>query len=400
MGLATGGEVEGLADLSNDSFDFWKLPEDWRLPLADHNSGTNAAAEYYLLERYRPRDQRRPPANLAAYYAVKPFLPAKVRHYLHWLLVRSNRRPDFPSWPYESTLLRLRGDWLEESLARLHCKDAWHIGFWPHAHECCIVLTHDVESRTGLERMKAMADIEEKHGFRSAWNLPLAQYRIDWSTIDELRKRGFEIGAHGLRHDGRLFRSRADFQLLAPKLEKLAYKHQLRGFRSPSTLRRIEWLRELNFDFDSSLADSDPYEPQPGGCCSLFPFFLGTMVELPYTIPQDHTFLHLLRRDALPIWKAKARWVAAQGGMILTVTHPDYYGCEPYLARYEELLKQLCDLEGGWRALPSQVAAWWRRRARMKIVVKSGSPTISGPSIEGATARLLSTEGMVRSRLE
>jgi len=124
------------------------------------------------------------------------------------------------------------------------------------------------------------------------------------------------------------------------------------------------------------------------------------MVELPYTIPQDHTFLNLLRTDALPIWKAKARWIAAHGGMILTLTHPDYSGREPYLTRYDELLKQLCGLEGAWRALPSQVAAWWRRRARMKIVVNSGSPTISGPSTEGAAARLLSTEGMLRSKLE
>jgi len=153
-----------------------------------------------------------------------------------WLLDSPMPRPPIHTWQdypqFQKTVATL-----EAQYAAAPQKRASHYRAAEEVHECCIVLTHDVESRMGLERMEAMADIEEKYDFRSAWNLPLAQYRIDWSTIDKLRNRGFEIGAHGLRHDGRQFRSRADFELLAPKLEGLAYKHQLRGFRSPSTLR-------------------------------------------------------------------------------------------------------------------------------------------------------------------
>jgi len=67
---------------------------------------------------------------------------------------------------------------------------------------------------------------------------------------------------------------------LIPVIEKLAREHSLKGFRSPSTLRRAEWIAKMDFDFDCSFADTDPYEPQPGGTCSLFPFFLGKLVEL------------------------------------------------------------------------------------------------------------------------
>lgn len=387
-----------VQEVFNDAFGFWKPAENWRLPLASHNLGTEAAAEHYLLEQYHPEEQRRPPSGLQMYYPVKRLLPAPVRHYLHSLLVRSSERPAFPAWPYEPALAGLMADWMDSGLEQLSASDGWHVGFWPDDHECCIVLTHDVEGPRGFDRIEAMAELEDRYGFRSAWNLPLAQYPIDWKRMEKLKRQGFEIGAHGLSHDGRLFRSLEDFQQLAPRLEALAREHDLRGFRSPSTLRRIEWLRQLDFDFDSSLADTDPYEPQPGGCCSLFPFFLGSMVELPYTLPQDHTLLHLLRRDALPVWAAKARWIAELGGMILTLVHPDYYGSGTHLAEYEELLKQLRDIEGAWRALPSEVAAWWRQRSRMQLEVKSGKPLITGPTTRGATARRLRSERILTWR--
>ena len=225
--------------------------------------------------------------------------------------------------------------------------DGWHVGFWPDSAKCCIVLTHDVESTKGFDRMETMADLEERYGFRSAWNLPLAQYPIDWQRVERLRARGFEFGAHGLCHDGRLFRSHRDFAELAPILERLAAEHDLRGFRAPSTLRDPRAIATMDFDFDSSFADTDPYEPQPGGTCSLFPFHLSRLIELPYTLPQDHTLIHLLRRSPLPVWTMKAKWIASLGGMILTLTHPDYCGDGVYLKAYEELLKRLGEIDGG-----------------------------------------------------
>src|SRR5579885_2245050 len=246
-----------------------------------------------------------------------------------------------------------------------------------------------------MARVEAMADLEERFNFRSAWNLPLQQYPIDWRLVERLRQRGFEFGAHGLNHDGRLFRSRQNFERLAPRLEALAHEHGLRGFRSPSTLRHVGWLTELDFDFDSSFADTDPYEPQAGGTCSIFPFFIGRLVELPYTLPQDHTLINVLRRQAMPVWAAKARWVASLGGMVPTLVHPDYSGRPPHLGEYAELLKQLNDLEDAWRALPSAVAAWWRRRAALRLSIAGDQPCISGEAA-GAVIRLVSSEPLFR----
>jgi len=106
-----------------------------------------------------------------------------------------------------------------------------------------------------LARVKNMGQYEDDREFiKEAQELIAnANYPEDLDRyFDLLRKRGFELGAHGLSHDGRLFRSLRDFRALAPKLEAIAREHGLRGFRSPSTLRRHEWIQELDFDFDSS----------------------------------------------------------------------------------------------------------------------------------------------------
>jgi hypothetical protein len=247
--------------------------------------------------------------------------------------------------------------------------------------------------------MAEMADLEEKYSFRSAWNVPLAQCEFDWSHFDRLRARGFEIGAHGLNDDGRLFRSEQDFALVKPRLEALAREHGLRGFRSPSTPRRLELLATMNFDYDTSLADTDAYEPQLGGSCSVFPFFMGGMVEMPCTLPHDHLLIHLLGCDPIMVWSRKIEWIAAAGGMLLVVTHPDYIWNAKYRSAYEELLKRLSELRSAWRALPGEVAAWWRRRARLKLVMGGGRPEIVGDELASARVRRVSDEPLLRGEL-
>jgi peptidoglycan/xylan/chitin deacetylase (PgdA/CDA1 family) len=379
---------------SNDSFAFWKLDEEWRTSLSTDIEQSRVRAERYLFEQYLQERKRRP-VGLDLYYAVKSLIPRAIRHRLNRLAVGLRAPIPFPGWPYEPALLALRCSWLEGALKKLRREDGWYLGFWPDGNDCCIVLTHDVESRAGLSQIVKMAELERKYGFRSAWNIPLGQFPIDWAELEIMRREGFELGAHGLAHDGRLFRSEGDFRLLGPRLERLARAHDLRGFRSPSTLRQLDLLRTMDFDFDSSLADTDPYEPQPGGSCSTFPFFLGQMVELPYTLPQDHTLINLVGRNLSRTWIEKAQWLSSIGAMILTLTHPDYSAQPPAINEYEELLKHLSQIERAWRALPSEVAAWWRRRSGIRLESDSQTARIVGGNATGASVKLLSADPLI-----
>jgi peptidoglycan/xylan/chitin deacetylase (PgdA/CDA1 family) len=376
---------------SNDAFSFWKLPENHRAQLEQAAQASESVIRRYLFEEYLSPGKRTPSATVMTYYRIKRFIPLALRHWMNYAAVRARLRDGFPNWPCEAALMDIWHQWLQASLEAIGLPDPWHIAFWPGGKRCCIALTHDVESPLGFARMERMADLEERYGFRSSWNLPLAQYPIDWKEVERLRARGFEFGAHGLAHDGRMFRSRYDFEVCKMLVERLAGEHDLRGFRGPSTLRNAEWIGTMGFDYDSTFSDTDPYEPQPGGTCSLFPFFLSEMVELPYTLPQDHTLLHLVRRNPLSTWVTKAHWIRSLGGMILTLTHPDYSGDAENLSAYEELLKVLADFDA-WRALPNEVAQWWRERAQMKLIIKEGKPSIEGLNTKRAVARRVSEE--------
>jgi hypothetical protein len=52
--------------------------------------------------------------------------------------------------------------------------------------------------------------------------------------------------------------------------------------------------------------------------------------------------------------------------MILTRTHRDYSGRQPYLGAYERSFENLNAIESSWRGLPSDVA-WLQRRSQMKL---------------------------------
>jgi peptidoglycan/xylan/chitin deacetylase (PgdA/CDA1 family) len=225
------------------------------------------------------------------------------------------------------------------------------------------VLTHDVEGDEGLKNVTALADLEEELGFRSSFNLG-AWYRVDPGLLRELTTRGFEVGVHGLRHDRSLFASRESFEAQQEGLRELIARLGARGFRSPATHRVVEWLGELPVDYDCSVPHSDPFEPQPGGCCSLWPFFIGTVVELPYTLPQDHSLFTLLRHTTPQLWIDQARRIESEYGLIQCVTHPDpgYIGTPRNRGSYVEFLRAIADRPRVWRALPSEVAAWWRDR--------------------------------------
>jgi hypothetical protein len=383
-----GGSPRG--DLQNDAFSFWKLPEHWRTRLDGLILESRKVSERYLFERYLLEHQRRPRSRMSG------LVPVALRHRLNHAAIRTRKTRDLPRWPCESALVEHLREWLQKILGIAGAGDGWHIGFWPEKKDCCVVLIHDVETAAGFGRMGQIADLEEKYGFGSCWNLPPDRYPIDWLMLKELRARGFEFGAHFAGPEGRMFSPRTHFILCKRAIERMSREHGLRGFRASSALRRAEWIAAIDLDFDSTFADTDPYQAQPGGTCSVFPFFISRIVELPYTLPQDRTLLRLPGRSLLPVWTLKARWIASLGGMILALTHPECVGSKPQLNAYEELLKHLAALESSWRALPSEVAAWWRRRSAMSLVIVGDQPKIVGPDARAAVARRLSEQRLAR----
>ena len=92
----------------------------------------------------------------------------------------------------------------------------------------------------------------------------------------------------------------------------------------------LEWIGELDIEYDLSTFDTDPFEPQPDGVGTIFPFLVERKngkpgyVELPYTLDQDFTLFILMKESSPQIWIDKLNWIAKNGGMALVIIHPDY----------------------------------------------------------------------------
>jgi hypothetical protein len=91
---------------------------------------------------------------------------------------------------------------------------------------------------------------------------------------------------------------------------------------------------------------------------------LGGTVELPYTLPQDHTLFTVLRHRSAAVWLEQVSAITRRFGLVECLSHPDpgYLGDRDKRALYAELLDALVELPGIWNTLPRDVAHWWRRR--------------------------------------
>jgi hypothetical protein len=303
------------------------------------------------------------------------------------LYARVQGRREFPRWPLEPALHDLLRH-VYGLLVELAGAPVPWIGPWPRPYGWAVVLTHDVETAVGQARIGVMRGIERELGYRSSWNFPALRYPVDESVVAALREDGCEVGVHGAYHDGRDLESLRMIEERLPAMRAAAARWGAEGFRAPATQRRWEWMSRLGFAYDTSFPDSDPYEPQPGGCCSWWPYFNDAMVELPITTPQDHTLFTILRRDGEATWLDKSRALRERSGMALLLTHPDYLGTAEAAEPYRRTLLALSEDASAWRALPREVADWWRRRAASVIEPDGAGWRITGPAADEAAVRL------------
>ena len=137
------------------------------------------------------------------YYRLKPLLPWSVRMTVRrWFAVRKRRRVA-DVWPILPGSERPPDGWPG----------------WPDGKQFALVLTHDVESQVGLDRVKQVAELEMKLGFRSCFNfVPEGDYTVPLALRTWLTENRFEIAVHDLHHDGTLYRSRRGFLQQAQRI--------------------------------------------------------------------------------------------------------------------------------------------------------------------------------------
>ena len=337
------------------------------------------------------------------YYDLKPFVPRAWRRAVRRKLAARQRAKARGTWPIMPGSERPPEGWLG----------------WPDGKKFAVILTHDIEGKLGLERCRSLMELEMEMGFRSSFNfIPEGSYRVLAPLRHDMVQNGFEIGVHDLAHDGRLFRSESRFRRCAIEINRYLKEWNAVGFRSAFMLHNLDWLHRLDIEYDLSTFDTDPFEPQPEGRHTIFPFWVPApaarqsevrsqrslgggrqsgglstdealnselptindsrsgYVELPYSLAQDSTLFLLLRETSIEIWKKKVDWIAHHGGMVLLNTHPDYMAFtngqaerwEYPASMYRQLLEYVAGRYSGefWHVLPRQAADLIRRRVLTK----------------------------------
>ena len=353
-----------------------------------------ADPEWFLRERYAGSGDRRSPV-MSLYYAAKPLMPRGLQIALRRVYARRQAARSFPAWPVEPVLVERLHEHFREELRRTGAARVPFVNFWPERRRFAAVLTHDVEGPAGIENIPRVLEVERRHGFVSSWNFCAEWYPIPDEAFAAVRAAGCEIGLHGILHDGLLFSSRETFERNLPKIHSYLERWGAVGFRSPATHRNADWMPELGCLYDTSFPDTDPFEPQSGGCCSIFPYFLDDLVELPITLVQDHTLWEILRERSIDRWREKSEWIVRHHGLINVIVHPDYVVRQDRLDLYEEFLAYLATLRDGWHALPRDVAAWWRERAALAAPAGAevGDPVDGGAGGRGATVAQAREDG-------
>jgi hypothetical protein len=322
------------------------------------------------------------------YYSVRSLLPITIRRRLQRRVLAPRMKVCFPNWPVDRTADRLLENLLALSIKAQNRQQIPFIWFWPDGYSSAAIVTHDVETQSGLRFCSSLMDLDESFRIPSSFQIvPENRYSPPQSLLSEFRQRGFEINVHDLNHDGRLYSEHQEFMRRVKKINAYGREFRAKGFRSGALYRNLDWHAALDFSYDMSVPNVAHMEPQSGGCCTVMPFFVGQILELPVTTIQDYSLFHILGEYSIELWKRQIQLIKECHGLVSIICHPDYLQEDRAQETYTALLAHLAQLRtdtGLWIALPSEVNDWWRLRNHLELVHENGCWRIEGPGRERA----------------
>jgi hypothetical protein len=322
------------------------------------------------------------------YYFLRPLMHVNFRRHIQRAHSSGWRNRSFPRWPVDTTVEDLCEQLLLLSMKAQGVDKVPFVWFWPNGAQSCVAMTHDVETESGRAFCTELMDIDDSFGIKASIQLvPEGSYIVDPLFIQGIRDRGFEVNIQDLNHDGHLFRNREEFLRRAEKINEYGKAYQTRGFRAAVLYRNLNWYDSLDFSFDMSVPNVAHLDPQRGGCCTVMPYFIGDILEIPLTTTQDYMLFHLLNDYSLDLWKAQIELIIQKNGLVSFIVHPDYVSDAKAQGVYRNLLGFLHQLgleKRIWFAVAGEIDHWWRLRSNMRVVDHSGKWRIEGSGAERA----------------
>jgi hypothetical protein len=322
------------------------------------------------------------------YYLMRGCFPFSVRRLLQRAYFRGWKKLPFPAWPVDFTVDNLHEEFLRLLMETSGTKKVPFIWFWPEGAPNCLIMTHDVETSAGRDFTSKLIDLDDSYGIKASFQvIPEKRYEVSDELVRDIRSRGCEFNIHDLNHDGHLYWERAEFARRAAGINDYVHRYNAGGFRAGAMYRKQEWYDVFEFSYDMSVPNVAHLEPLRGGCCTIMPYFIGKIVELPLTTIQDYSLFHILNDYSTNVWKQQLALIRERNGLMSFLTHPDYLIERRVRNIYEALLdylRQMIACERIWAALPGDVDRWWRARSQMKLVSRGNEWEIVGPEKERA----------------
>ena len=355
------------------------------------------------LERYvaRSRSER---LLHKYYYLLRPMLPFAIRKRLQRLVFRRRSTYMFPAWPVDCSVEEIFEQLMALTLRASGVREIPFIWFWPDGKHGALMMTHDVEKQKGADHSDFLMQLDDSYGIKAAFQLiPEGAYNGFDGLVSTIRARGFELNIHDLDHDGRLYEKKNFFEKRARKINGYRRQYGMEGFRSGSMHRNQEWFDMLDFQYDMSVPTVSHLEPQKGGCCTVTPYFVGNILELPLTTIQDHGLFYILLDRSIDLWRRQIDMILAHYGLISFIVHPDYITRPVECEQYRELLEHIVSLRETrsiWVARPSEINRWWRERSQLQLVPHGDSWRIRGRGSDRARLAFATLEeGKVTYRI-
>jgi hypothetical protein len=347
------------------------------------------AIDNLRLERYPGSNMKRMDRLMkAVYYQLRPVVSESVRISMQRLRAARRETRSFPSWPVDTTVEDLGEKLLAYSLTATSTVAIPFVWFWPNGATGCVLMTHDLETGRGVAFSDRLMSIDEEFEIRGSFQIvPEGRYPVSEEFLERLRYRGVEICVQDLNHDGRLFDEREEFLRRVARINEYGRRFGANGYRSAVLYRNTDWYRDLNFSFDMSIPNVSPMDPQRGGCCTVRPYFIGKILEIPLTTVQDYTLFYILKERTIDLWKQQIEMILTKNGLVSFIVHPDYIQEPETFAVYKQLLAYLSEIKGRrnlWFALPGEINDWWRARSRMSVVPDGKGWRIEGEGSERA----------------
>jgi hypothetical protein len=331
------------------------------------------------------------------YYLLRPVMPVAVRKHLQRFYLRGWDRIPFPQWPVDRSVDRLHEWLLALAMEAEGTAEIPFVWFWPEGHFSCASITHDVETSAGRDFCAQLMDLNDSYGIKTSFQVvPEERYKVPSAFLDAIRERGFEVNVHDLNHDGELFSTHEQFLERVSKINRYGEAFEARGFRSAVLYRKLEWMDKLDFAYDMSVPNVAHLDPQRGGCCTVMPYFMGNLLEIPVTATQDYSLFHILCEYSTRLWEEQVATITQAHGMATFIIHPDYVIEQRARRTYEQLLRHLADLRANhnlWIARPGEISDWWRARAQMQLVQDGDTWRVQGKGSERARVAYARAEG-------